>query len=122
MPETESFRTSARCGRCPVMAEANAWHRATRWRCRAADEVRETRSRNPLTGLRGQFESGERVWLNIRGRHVPAVVVGAEGRRVRLRVQRSDRWDAVRIVRGRARAGSLVRRESVHVVDGAVQP
>ena len=64
------------------------------------------------------FKAGERVWLDVRGRHVPAVVTGCRGGRVRLRVQRSDRWDAVRIVRGRARLTSLTRRESVQPVDG----
>lgn len=68
------------------------------------------------------YAVGERVWLEVRGRHVPAVVTAVNVRRVQLRVQRSDRWDAVRIVRGRARAGLLVRRESVHVVDGGVRP
>lgn len=70
-----------------------------------------------LTGSTPAFTPGQRVWLDLRGRHVPAVVVGTRGRRVTLRVQRSDRWDAVRIVRGRARAGALARRESLHVVD-----
>jgi len=64
------------------------------------------------------FEPGERVWLDVRGRHVPAVVTGRRGGRVLLRVQRAKRWDAVRIVRGRARPTSLTRRESVHPVDG----
>jgi hypothetical protein len=63
------------------------------------------------------FEPGERVWLDVRGRFVPAVVTGWRAGRVRLRVQRSDRWDAVRIVRGRAKPGALSRRESVHEVD-----
>ncbi len=67
------------------------------------------------------FEPGERVWLDIRGRQVPAVVVNAHGARVWLRVQRVGRWDAVRIVRGRARPSALCRRESLHVVDGAVR-
>jgi hypothetical protein len=69
----------------------------------------------PVPGF--AFEPGERVWLNIRGRHVPAVVVGSRARRVQLRVQKSDRWDAVRVVRGRARPAALCRRESVHEVD-----
>lgn len=74
----------------------------------------------PSSGLArfGGFEPGERVWLDVRGRHVPAVVTGVRGGRVLLRVQRSGRWDAVRIVRGRARAGALRRRESLHQVDG----
>jgi hypothetical protein len=74
-----------------------------------------------LTHLHGAFQPGERVWLEIRGRHVPAVVTGARGGRVLLRVQRAGRWDAVRVVRGRARPGALCRRESVHPVDRAVQ-
>jgi len=67
------------------------------------------------------FEPGERVWLAVRGRHVPAVVTGTRAGRVQLRVQRAKRWDAVRIVRGRPRAGSLTRRESLHAVDGGVR-
>lgn len=63
------------------------------------------------------LETGERVWLDVRGRQVPAVVVGVRAGRVQLRVQRVDRWDAVRIVRGRARPSSLSRRESVQAVD-----
>lgn len=73
-----------------------------------------------LTGLAREFRQGQRVWLDVRGRHVPAVVVGSTRLRVRLRVQRSDRWDAVRIVRGRARPSALVRRESLHEVDRVV--
>jgi len=67
------------------------------------------------------FASGERVWLNVRGRHAPAVIVDMRGRHVLLRVQRVDRWDAVRIVRGRARPSSLTRRESAQLVDQEVQ-
>lgn len=67
--------------------------------------------------LPGGFRTGERVWLDVRGRQVPAVVTGWRGGRVWLRVQRSDRWDAIRVVRGRARARALCRRESVHEVD-----
>jgi hypothetical protein len=63
------------------------------------------------------FALGERVWLDVRGRQVPAVVTGVRAGRVLLRVQRSDRWDAVRVVRGRARPGALCRRESVQAVD-----
>jgi hypothetical protein len=63
------------------------------------------------------FQTGERVWLDVRGRHIPAVVVGARRDRVLLRVQRSDRWDAVRVLRGRARPDALCRRESVQAVD-----
>ncbi|PZS27687.1 MAG: hypothetical protein DLM59_15935 [Pseudonocardiales bacterium] len=65
-----------------------------------------------------RFESGERVWLDVRGRQVPAVVTGTRGDRVWLRVQRVDRWDAARVVQGRARARALCRRESVQLVDG----
>jgi hypothetical protein len=68
------------------------------------------------------FRPGERVWLDVRGRQVPAVVTGVRGGRVLLRVQRAGRWDAVRVVRGRAGAGALCGRESVHPVDQAVQP
>lgn len=64
------------------------------------------------------FEPGERVWLDVRGRHGPAVVTGTRAGRVQLRVQRAKRWDAVRIVRGRARPGALSRRESLALVDG----
>ncbi len=67
--------------------------------------------------LPGGFRTGERVWLDVRGRHVPAVVTGARGGRVWLRVQRAGRWDAVRVVRGRAKPGALCRRESLHEVD-----
>jgi hypothetical protein len=72
----------------------------------------------PIAALR----PGERVWLDVRGRQIPAVVTEASRGRVRLRIQRSDRWDAVRIVRGRAKAGALVRRESLHAVDGGWRP
>ncbi len=68
------------------------------------------------------FVPGERVWLDVRGRHIPAVVTDARRGRVRLRVQRVDRWDAVRIVRGRARSGALVPRESLQHVDGGLLP
>ena len=71
-----------------------------------------------LTGPSAEYTRGQRVWLDVRGQHVPAVVVGSTAGRVRLRVQRSDRWDAVRIVRGRAKPSALCRRESVHEVDG----
>jgi len=74
-----------------------------------------------LTGSRDQLEPGERVWLDVRGRQVPAVIVDVQARRVLLRVQRAGRWDAVRIVRGRARAASLVRRESLYAVDRLAQ-
>jgi len=65
-----------------------------------------------------ESKPGERVWLDVRGRHVPAVVVAVRGGRVWLRVQRSDRWDAARVVRGRAKPSALCRRESVHEFDG----
>ncbi len=70
-----------------------------------------------LTGSTQEFKRGERVWLDVRGRYVPAVVTGVRAGRVQLRVQRSNRWDAVRVVRGRARASALCRRESVQLVD-----
>lgn len=67
-----------------------------------------------------RFDAGDRVWLDVRGRLVPAVVSGSRGDRVWLRVQRSGRWDAARVVRGRARARAqeLCRRESLQPVDG----
>lgn len=68
------------------------------------------------------YVPGERVWLDVRGRPVPAVVVGMRARWVLLRVQRVDRWDAVRIIRGRARPSSLSRRESVQPVDAEFRP
>lgn len=70
---------------------------------------------------RVEFAPGERVWLDVRGRSVPAVVTGSRGDRVWLRVQRSDRWDAVRVVRGRARGAALCRRESLQAVDAGWQ-
>lgn len=68
-----------------------------------------------------RFEIGDRVWLDVRGRQVPAVVTGTRGDRVWLRVQHADRWDAARIVRGRAKAAALCRRESLQLVDGGWQ-
>ena len=70
-----------------------------------------------------RFDAGDRVWLDVRGRLVPAVVTGSRGDRVWLRVQRTGRWDAARVVRGRAkaRAGALCRRESLQPVDGGWQ-
>jgi len=70
-----------------------------------------------------RFVPGDRVWLDVRGRLVPAVVTGSRGDRVWLRVLRAGRWDAARVVRGRARAQAraLCRRESLQPVDGRLQ-
>jgi len=65
--------------------------------------------------------AGERVWLDVRGRHVPAVVTGDRAGPVLLRVQPAGQRDAVRIVRGRARAAALTHRESLQLVDGEVR-
>ena len=80
-----------------------------------------TRAQRAGAAVAIQFEPGDRVWLDVRGRLVPAVVTGSRGDRVLLRMQRSGRWDAVQIVRGRARSRALTRRESVQVVDHGPQ-
>ncbi len=80
-----------------------------------------TRARRAGAAVAVRFDAGDRVWLDVRGRLVPAVVTGWRGDRVWLRVQRAGRWDAGRVVRGRARARALCRRESLQPVDGGWQ-